>query len=85
MATIKIPDGASLYTNLQELPFNWDNIPASQAIKNRGDAFIKEGIYLGLWVPFLIALIVPENKNFLLNSAFCCGTSTHYCTETFSS
>ena len=64
MLELELPDTPSLYTATKTLPADWNALPAQPATRLVGDAFVREGRFLGLWVP---SVVVPAERNLLLN------------------
>lgn len=64
MLELELPDTPSLYTETKTLPADWNALPAQPATRLVGDAFVREGRFLGLWVP---SVVVPAERNLLLN------------------
>jgi len=61
---IEIPDKSILEITEEELPKNWRESPAPDALKSFGNKFIAEGEFLMLKVP---SVLVPDEANYLLN------------------
>jgi RES domain-containing protein len=63
MQIFDIPDD-SLGITADELPVNWRENPAPDALKMYGDRFVKEGKALALKVP---SVIMDDGSNYLIN------------------
>lgn len=61
---LEIPEEHILELRAEELPENWRESPAPDALKAFGNRFIAEGKYLMLKVP---SVLVPDESNYLLN------------------
>jgi RES domain-containing protein len=63
---IELPDDKVLYAEPDQstLPTGWHALPGSPAAAAYGDAFLLNGVQLGLIVP---SVIMPEASNILLN------------------
>ena len=64
MLELQLPASRDLYAHVDSLPPGWDSLPALPASKQIGDAFVRAGQHLGLWVP---SVVVPGDLNLILN------------------
>lgn len=63
-AEIEVPDNSILTLDIKTLPDNWAHHSPPASLREIGNHFVKEGIYLMLKVP---SAIVPEESNYILN------------------
>ncbi len=61
---LKLPTDKGLFATLKSLPDGWDSLPPLPPSRQVGDAFVRAGALLGLWVP---SVVVPAERNLLLN------------------
>ena len=65
LKTIFLPSSCSIQTiNINDLPHNWNAIPAIDNTRYIGDTFISEGHYLALRVP---SVVTKGDWNYLIN------------------
>ena len=65
MKTIYLPSSCTIKTiNINDLPPNWNAIPAIDNTRHIGDAFISEGHHLALRVP---SVVTQGDWNYLIN------------------
>lgn len=66
LTRLDLPDDEGLYRHygVAQVPKGWDALPASAAAIEFGNAFVTEGLHLGLIVP---SAVMPEAKNIILN------------------
>ncbi|HKI58439.1 MAG TPA: RES family NAD+ phosphorylase [Trueperaceae bacterium] len=61
---VTVPDDAVLDLAQPEVPASWRARPVSPAARAVGDAWLRDGASLGLWVP---SAVVPLERNLLLD------------------
>lgn len=68
LVRINLPENDAFYKSYDaaDLPAGWDEIPSSIEAVKFGDAFAREGRYLGIIVP---SAIIPEARNIIINPA----------------
>lgn len=60
---LTLPDDAVLRLPQSEVPAGWRARPVSPGARAAGDAWLRDGVSLGLWVP---SVVVPLERNLLL-------------------
>ena len=62
MISLEIPDDC--FTEIKELPSDWEANPPADSLKEIGNRFVREGEFLALKLP---SAIMPEDFNFIIN------------------
>ncbi len=62
--TFEIPDAGIHEVAEEELPGNWEDVPAPSSAKNFGTALLKKGQALGFKIP---SIVITQEHNYILN------------------